>query len=401
MRILVLNCGSSSIKFQVFRILGQGKFSRTVRGAVSALGRGAVLSSSSASGGETRIAVTAQTHVEAVQHILTHLDRAAEAGTGGEPIAAVGHRVVHGGHQFRAPTLVTESVLHGLKHLEELAPLHNGPSVSVIHAMAALLDVPQVAVFDTAFHANLPEVAWRYAIPFALAERHGIRKFGFHGISYRYVLDRLAALTGTPVAGLSAVLLHLGHGASAAAVRNGVCVDTTMGFTPLEGLMMGTRSGDLDPSLVEFIAEHEGLALEEVVRMLNAESGLLGVSGLASDMERLLSEERSIPRAALAVDMFCYRARKAVGALLAALGGAEHIAFTGGIGEHAPAIRARICGALGWLGLHLDGDANAGTRGHEGCISVPGSRVKVWVVPTDEELQIVRDSAALLDLRAP
>jgi acetate kinase len=251
-----------------------------------------------------------------------------------------------------------------------------------------------VAVFDTAFHHTLPEAHWRYAIPWELAQQHGIRRYGFHGTSYRFVLRRWCELTGTPPAQATVVALHLGNGSSLCAIRDGRSIDTTMGLTPLEGLMMGTRSGDVDPSLAAFLAREEHMTPEAVEQVLNGRSGLLGVSGISHDMRRLLEAERESPRARLAIDMYCHRARKAIGAALATLGGARAVLFTGGIGENAPAIRERICQGMAWCGLTLDAAANAAAAGgREGRISSPAAPLPGWVIPTDEEQMIAEDTA--------
>jgi len=306
------------------------------------------------------------------------------------PPAAIGHRIVHGGPRFTGPTLLDSPVIAELDALAELAPLHNGPGVAVIRACRRALGagMPMVAVFDTAFHSTMPDVASRYAIPGDLAARHGIRRYGFHGISYAYVVARHAILARRAVDDVKMIALHLGNGCSVAAIRGGRSIDTSMGFTPLEGLVMGTRSGDLDPALVGVLAEREGVGVADVVRWLNERSGLLGVSGRSGDMRDLLEHAGDDPRARFAVDLFCYRARKYVGAYLAALGGADTIVFTGGIGEHAAPVRARICEGLEWAGVDLDPDANA-ARG-DGRITRKGSSVDAWVIATDEERMIAR-----------
>ena len=313
--VLVLNCGSSSLKFQLLAMPAE---ERLARGVVERID------------GE---------YVDAVQRALDEAMRA------GGRVDAVGHRIVHGGHRFTEAVVVGEEVTAALDALADLAPLHNGPGVAGIRAARALLEarVPMVAAFDTTFHVTMPERAARYALPYELAERHHVRRYGFHGLSYRYVTGRYASLTSTPVSRATFVALHLGNGCSAVAVRDGVSVDTSMGFTPLEGLVMGTRAGDVDPSVIGHLARAEGVAEAEVESWLNERSGLLGVSGRSGDMRDLLASEANDAHAALAVDLFCYRARKYVGAYLAALGGAQAVVFTGGIGEHNPQVRRRIC----------------------------------------------------------
>lgn len=397
MNVLVLNCGSATVKFQVFAARLGEEPERRLRGIVQPVGAGATLRARAESGAVLEDRVEAPSHAAAVGVLLERLARPPlrEVLNGGG-IAAVGHRVVHGGTRYTAPAPVDDAMLAELKSLEALAPLHNGPSIAGIRAARQALGVPMVAVFDTAFHHTLPEAHWRYPLPWDLAERHGIRRFGFHGTSYRYVLRRWRRLTGTPEREAHAVALHLGNGASVAAIRAGKSLDTTMGFTPLEGLMMGTRSGDVDPSLPAFLAEHAGLAPREVEHLLNTRSGLLGVSGISNDMRALLAAEGREPRARLAIDMFCHRARKALGAALATLGGARAVLFTGGIGENAAAVRERVCAGMAWCGIALDPAANAAAvGGQEGCISPPDGGLPVWVIPTDEERMIAEDTAAV------
>jgi acetate kinase len=313
-------------------------------------------------------------------------------------IDAIGHRVVHGGKHFPRTTLVDETVTEAIESLEEMAPLHNPPSIAGIRAAraAAGRSVPMVAVFDTSFHATLPDRASLYAIPYELSMRHGIRRYGFHGISYQYLLSRYCALTGMPPGEATFVAFHLGNGCSAAAIRRGASVDTSMGFTPLEGLVMGTRSGDIDPAIFGFLAHEERLSPEEVERILNRQSGLLGLSGLGRDMRDLLGHAGDDARAQLAVEIFCYRARKYLGAYLAALGGADAIVFSGGIGENASEIRAGILDGMEWFGIRIDPSRNRETTGKEGEIGAPDSRLRVFVIPADEELVIARETAACL-----
>jgi acetate kinase len=377
--VLVLNAGSSSLKFRLSEVEGGSAPVRELaRGIVERIGT------------EAR----ARDHRDAVRRVIEQLP----VTLGPTRIDAVGHRVVHGGDRFGRPTPIDDHMLEALEALEDLAPIHNGPSVAVIRASRELLGpaVPMVAVFDTAFHANLPEHASRYAIPYELAERHGIRRFGFHGTSYRYVLARYREVAGRPDGGRALVVFHLGSGCSAAAIRDGVSVDTSMGFTPLEGLVMGTRAGDLDPALVGYLARKETVPAAEVERWLNERSGLLGLSGRSADMRDLLARRQHDPRARLAVEVFCYRARKYLGAYLASLGGADAVVFTGGIGEHLPEVRAEICADMQWCGLALDPARNAKTIGKEGCISTEASAIRVFVIPTDEEAIIARDTVEVL-----
>jgi acetate kinase len=287
--------------------------------------------------------------------------------------------------------------MRGIEDVIDLAPLHNPHHIKGIQAARAVLGpgVPEVAVFDTAFHQSLPERAYLYAIPYQLYRRYRVRRYGFHGTSFRYVSHRYRQLTGTSREETRIVALHLGNGCSACAIDAGESVDTSMGFTPLEGLVMGTRSGDLDPAIVEYVAGKEGLSLHEVDGLLNKQSGLLGISGLTHDMRELLAEERENQdrRARLAIEIFCYRARKYIGAYLAAMNGADAIVFTGGIGENSAPVRERTCAGLEWMGVRLDAARNAETaNGKEGRIDGEGARLAVWVIPTDEELLIARDT---------
>jgi acetate kinase len=316
-------------------------------------------------------------------------------------VHAVGHRVVHGGERFSKSVLITDDVVRGIEDGIELAPLHNPANIAGITAARASLGlgVPQVAVFDTAFHQTLPEHAYLYAVPYQLYRRHRIRRYGFHGTSHRYVAYRYRALRGIERDATNVITLHLGNGCSIAAIREGNSIDTSMGLTPLEGLVMGTRSGDVDVSIVDFIGAKEGLSTAEVESLLNKQSGLLGISGLTDDMRELLAEahEHNDRRARLAIEIFCYRARKYVGAYLAAMNGADAIVFTGGIGENSPEIRAKICEGLSWLGVQVEPGRNAALMsGREGEISADGSRVGVFVIPTNEELLIARDTVRVV-----
>jgi acetate kinase len=398
--VLVLNCGSSSVKFQVIDVGGAGEGARRrARGQIERIGAEAAVRFEAEGGVSHRAGAPGIDHAAGVEHVIEWLRSVSpDRRAGGLRLDAIGHRVVHGGERFARPAVIDDGALAAIEALEALAPLHNAPSLAGIRACRALLGagVPMVAVFDTAFHLTLPERAWRYAIPGDLARRHGIRRFGFHGTSYRWVLSRYCALTGTPPERATLVALHLGAGCSAAAIQAGRSIDTSMGFTPLEGLVMGTRSGDLDPALVGYLARKEGVATEEVEGWLNHRSGLLGLSGRSSDIRDLLAHEQADPRARLAVDLFCYRARKYVGAYLAALGGADALVFTGGIGEHAPEVRRRICAELEWSGLVLDPVRNAAAVGREAVISAEGVRLRALVIPTDEELVIARDTVECL-----
>ena len=403
MFILVLNVGSSSLKFQLIATDGEAiaasRDQRLARGHIDRIGGEAILTLQAAGRDRTKTAIQIRDHTHAIEHIIGWL-ASADSGVplaSVADIAAVGHRVVHGGERFSASTLVTDEVWRELEELIELAPLHNPHNLrGIAAARRALGDaIPQVAVFDTAFHHTLPDTAFLYAIPYQLYRRHRVRRYGFHGTSHRYIAHRYRQLTGRSKEQTRIITLHLGNGASACAIDGGRSVDTSMGFTPLEGLVMGTRSGDLDPAILDFISDKEGLGLPAVESMLNKQSGLLGISGLTGDMRELLAEEaeNGDRRARLAIDVFCYRAKKYLGAYLAAMNGAEAIVFAGGIGENSPDVRARICSGLDWLGATMNTEQNAAlTNGAEGRFDGEGSRVQLWVIPTDEELLIARDT---------
>jgi acetate kinase len=389
MNVLALNCGSSTIKLQLLTF-GEAEGRAIARGSIERFGGAASVRLDAAAGPPVRTTEPIPDHAAGIRRVVDWI-----AATIGRP-DAVGHRIVHGGTRFVAPTIVDDEVMAGLEKLTSLAPLHNAPGLAGVRAARAVLDVPMVAVFDTAFHTTLPEHARTYAIPRDLAEKHAIRRYGFHGLSYRAVVARYVALAGARLERTRLIVLHLGHGASIAAIAGGRSIDTSMGLTPLEGLVMGTRSGDLDPAIVAHLARAEDVDADTVDKWLNERSGLLGLSGRSADVRELLAAEASDARARLALDVFCYRARKYIGAYLAALGGADAVVFTGGIGEHAPEVRARICRDLGWCGLALDGPRNDAARGATARISRDGAGLAAWVIPTDEERVIAEDTRACL-----
>jgi acetate kinase len=402
MNVLVLNVGSSSLKFQLVRTdlarIEGNTDEKLARGTIERLGGEAVITLRVGDGAATKTTASLRDHRAAVEYIVSWLVSAEGVGLAGRAeIDAVGHRVVHGGERFTRSVRIDPDVLRGIEDTIDLAPLHNPANLRGIAAAGAVLGaaLPQVAVFDTAFHHTLPEHAYLYAIPYQLYRRYKIRRYGFHGTSHRYVAHRYRQLTGTPRDRTRLVILHLGNGCSACAVAGGDSADTSMGFTPLEGLVMGTRSGDIDPAVLDYLAGKEGLSLQEAEALLNKQSGLLGISGLTNDMRDLLAEEREHQdrRARLAIDIFCYRARQYVGAYLAAVGGADAVVFAGGVGENSADVRARICAGLEWMGLTLDAPRNEATvGGREGRISDDASRLAAWVIPTDEELLIARDT---------
>jgi acetate kinase len=408
MNVLVLNCGSSSVKFQLISTdaerMEQDADKRLAHGLVERIGGAGIVTFTAGDNTPRRFAEPIRDTRAAVEIILrwavAQESGVAEVNSVAD-IHAVGHRVVHGGERFTSSVLITDEVLRGIEDCIELAPLHNPANIQGILAARTALGaaLPQVAVFDTAFHQTLPEHAFLYALPYQLYRRHRIRRYGFHGTSHRYVAYRYRKLKAIAREATNIITLHLGNGCSIAAIKNGNSIDTSMGFTPLEGLVMGTRSGDLDPSIVDLIATKEGLSSHEVETLLNKQSGLLGISGLTDDMRELLAEahEHDDRRARLAIEIFCYRARKYIGSYLAAMNGADAIVFTGGIGENSAEIRARVCGELTWLGVELDADLNAANGvGKNGQISSDTSRISIFVIPTNEELLIARDTVRVV-----
>ncbi len=399
MKVLVLNCGSSSVKFQLVETdepaAGAGSDLALAKGAVENIGGTALLRYQAEGQAPLRESAEILEHKLAVEWILSLLTR---EGSGvlrdRSEIEAVGHRVVHGGERFKASVLIDDTVLGAIEECFDLAPLHNPPNVKGYRAARELLSVPQVAVFDTSFHQTMGPTAFLYGLPFVLYQRHGVRRYGFHGTSHRFVSRRVAERLGrTDDPALRVVTCHLGNGCSLAAIRGGRSIDTSMGFTPLEGLVMGSRSGDIDPAILLHVMAKEELGSAEMNALLNKHSGLIGLSGLSNDMRKLLeAEAEGNERARLAIDVFCYRLRKYVGAYLAALGGLDALVFTGGIGENAPAIRERSLLGLGALGITIAEGRNAGVRGVEAEISPAGAACSVQVIPTNEELLIARDT---------
>jgi acetate kinase len=408
MNVLVLNCGSSTVRFQLIETdleaIASDADRRLAHGLLERIGGHAVITLQAEGKPKTVEDAPLRDHRSAVDRIIRWVvspESGIETVRSAADVHAVGHRVVHGGERFRVSTRIDNEVLSGIEDCVELAPLHNPANVKGIRAARELLGggVPQVAVFDTAFHATMSDVSYLYGVPYSLYRRFKIRRYGFHGTSHRYVAYRYRTLRGIPREQVHIITLHLGNGCSACAIRDGDSFDTSMGFTPLEGLLMGTRSGDLDPSLIEYLSHKEGMTLQEIESLLNKQSGLLGISGLTGDMRDLLAEEAEHEdrRARLAIEIFCYRVRKYIGAYLAAMGGAQAVVFTGGIGENSGEIRARICEGLDWMGLELDPERNAATvDGETGQIGRDDSRLAVWVIPTNEELLIARDTVRVV-----
>jgi acetate kinase len=394
MEILVLNCGSSSVKYHLFDM----ETERGVAGgAVERLGQAGALAAHWWEGGSAREEVEAADHQAALLQIRQVLQA-----QGKDRVAGVGHRVVHGGERFVQAALLTPQVEQRIEECAALAPLHNPPNLVGIRAARQFFpQVPHVAVFDTAFHQSMPERAFLYPLPYELYQARRIRRYGFHGTSHRYVAGRAAFLLGRAPEEFTGITCHLGNGCSLAAIEGGRSVDTSMGLTPLEGVMMGTRSGDLDPAIVWHLAGQEGLSLPQIDQLLNRQSGLLGVSGVSNDLRQVQEAAAGgHRRAELALDLYAYRVRKYIGAYLAALGRAEAVVFTGGVGEHSGQMRRRILEPLAGLGLVLDLERNREELGGEREISAPDSPVKLLVIPTNEELVIARDTREILGSRA-
>jgi acetate kinase len=390
--VLVLNSGSSSVKFA---LLTPDSGARLASGIGERLGTpGAVLRFRWEPAAAVPEPLPGGTHTDVVGRVLGKLSEAGDSGA----LLGAGHRVVHGGERFRSSVLVDDSVIAAVRSVSHLAPLHNPANLAGIEAVRAVLPgLPQVAVFDTAFHQTMPPHAFRYAVPEDWYTRYGVRRYGFHGTSHRFVSERAAVMLGRPLRELRLITAHLGNGCSATAVRDGESVDTTMGLTPLEGLVMGTRSGDVDPGLAGYLAERAGLDAGQITEALNTASGLTGLSGMSNDMRTVqAAAARGNQRAQLALDLFVHRLGKAIAGLVASLGRLDALVFTGGIGENSAAVRGRVLGRLGFLGLIEDPAANAAHgRDTGGRISTAGA-VTALVVPTDEELMIARDTARLI-----
>lgn len=397
MKILVLNCGSSSIKYALYDM--DSKTVMTSGGAERVGLDGAFVKVKLANGEKKTIMHDIPEHTEGVKFIFSLLtDPEIGVIKDLKEIDAVGHRMVHGGEKFNKSVLLTDEVLKAFEACTDLAPLHNPANLKGVRAVQELMPgLPQVGVFDTAFHQTMPKEAYMYAIPYELYEKYGVRRYGFHGTSHRYVSQRVCEYLGVKAEGKKIITCHIGNGGSIAAVKDGKCVDTSMGLTPLEGLMMGTRSGDIDGGAVTFIEKKLGLDADGMSNLLNKKSGLLGVSGISSDMREIFSaNEAGNERAKLAFDMYCYRVRKYVGSYAAAMNGCDIIVFTAGVGENQADMRQRVCEGLSFMGVQIDVEKNKGIHGEEAIISTPESKVQVVVIPTDEELMIASDTMALL-----
>lgn len=396
MKILVLNCGSSSIKYQLFKM---GTRTVIAKGGIEKLGmKGSFLKHIRQDGQVVVFEGEILDHKIGIEYILGVLTSKKHGCLDKlEEIDAVGHRVVHGGERFNSSVLLTDEVLQEVTKCIDLAPLHNPPNLKGIQAMEELIPgIPQVGVFDTAFHQTMEPKAYMYGIPYALYKKYGIRRYGFHGTSHRYVTKRACDLLGVDYNTQKIISCHLGNGASVTAVMNGKSVDTSMGFTPIEGLVMGTRCGDLDVGVVQYIMEKEEIGIRSSNTLFNKHAGMLGISGVSSDMREIhLAKATGNERAALALDIYYYRVKKYIGSYIAAMGGLDILILTGGIGENSDQTRDGICSGLDYLGISFDAEKNVGFRS-EGLISTPESKVKIMVVPTDEELVIALDTEGIV-----
>lgn len=397
MKILVINCGSSSLKFQ---LIDSETEAVIAKGLCERIGMDGSQLIYTPAGGEKQVTVSPmEDHKKAVSLVIDALtDKKTGVLSSLSEIDAVGHRLVHGGEKFASSTLINEEVIAAITECNDLAPLHNPANLIGIRACQELMPgVPQAGVFDTAFHQTMPEEAYLYGIPYEYYEKYRIRRYGFHGTSHSFVSKRAAEMLGKPYEDTKIIVCHLGNGASVSAVKNGKCVDTSMGLTPLEGLIMGTRSGDIDPAIIEFLAHKEGMSIDEIMSILNKKSGMYGLSGyLSSDSRDLHAAcEEGKPEGIRTVKAFCYRVAKYIGAYTAAMNGVDAVCFTAGIGENSPETREAVCEYLGYLGISIDKEQNK-KRGEDVVISTADSKVKVMVIPTNEELAIARETAALV-----
>ncbi|WDV47657.1 acetate kinase [Clostridiaceae bacterium M8S5] len=395
MKVLVINCGSSSLKYQLIDMTDENVLAK---GLVERIGIEGSKITHKANGKKAVIEQPMENHKVAlglVMEALLNEEHGAIKST--DEINAVGHRVVHGGEKFATSVIIDDEVIKVMEECSDLAPLHNPPNITGIRACQELMpNTPMVGVFDTAFHQTMPEQAYIYPLPYELYEKYAVRRYGFHGTSHKYVAERAAAILGKDMKDLRIITCHLGNGASVAAVKNGECVDTSMGLTPLEGLAMGTRCGDIDPAIIPFIMEKEGLDIAGINNLVNKKSGVLGISGVSSDFRDIEGEaEKGNKRAQLALDIFAYRVRKYIGSYAAAMGGVDAVVFTAGLGENSAMTRADICKGLEFIGIKVDADKN-NIRGEEKVVSTDDASVKVLVVPTNEELMIARDTKKLV-----
>ena len=400
MKVLVINAGSSSLKYQLIDMTDE---SVLAKGNCERIGtEGSFIGFKTPDGEKIERKAEMKNHTQAFEAVKNALlDAEYGAIKTLDEVTAIGHRVVQGGAYFDRSVLIDADVLGKIKELSPLAPLHNPAHIQGIDACTEVFgkDIPQVAVFDTAFHQTMPEKAYMFAVPYEYYEKYGVRKYGFHGTSHRYVSAKMAELMGKPIEELKIITCHIGNGSSITAVKNGKVIDTTMGLTPLGGFMMGTRSGSLDPSVVTFIAEKEGLSISDMETVLNKKSGLLGVSGVSSDdRDVTAAENEGNPRAKLAHEMLYYQIAQYVGSYFVAMGGCDAIVFTAGLGENQPVLREKVCEYLSCLGVDLDKDANNNAvHGRQGTLTAPGSKIRVELIATDEEMVIARDTKAIVE----
>lgn len=396
MKVLVINCGSSSLKYQVLDMENEQLLAK---GLVERIGiRGSLLTHEKTGQDKFKLEVPMKDHKEAIGHVLKVLiDKEHGVIDSMEDIGAVGHRVVHAGEKYASSVLITDDVIAALEECTELAPLHNPPNLLGIAACKELMpNTPMVGVFDTAFHQTMEASAYIYAIPYEYYEKYGVRRYGFHGTSHKYVAQRAAEMMGKDFENFKAITCHLGNGASISAINNGVCINTSMGFTPLEGLVMGTRCGDIDPAIISFLAEKEKVSVDAINTVLNKQSGVLGISGISSDFRDIeTAAEGGNYRSNLAIEVFAHRVKHYIGAYFAELNGADAIIFTAGVGENDISMRSLICKNLDNLGIEISEEAN-NVRGKEADLSSPNSKVKILLVPTNEELVIARDTNEII-----
>ena len=397
MNVLVINCGSSSLKFQLINAETEKVLAKGLCERIGIDGR---LTYQPAGGEKEKSDLAMPTHTEAIQFVIDALTNEKTGVVKSlDEIGAVGHRLVHGGEKFASSVVITDEVKKAVEECNDLAPLHNPANLIGVAACEKLMPgTPMVAVFDTAFHQTMPEKAYMYGLPYEYYEKYKVRRYGFHGTSHSFVSKRAAEVMGKSYDEVKTIVCHLGNGSSVSAVLNGKCVDTSMGLTPLEGLVMGTRSGDIDPAIMEFIAKKENLDIEGVMEVLNKKSGVFGISGgLSSDFSDLTDAMNAgDKKAKIAMDVFSYRVAKYIGSYAAAMNGVDDIVFTAGIGENDDYVRQEVCKYLGYLGVDFDFEVNTGLRGKEAELTKEGSKVKVFVIPTNEELAIARETLALV-----
>ena len=401
MKILVLNCGSSSIKYKLFEMKSKEV---VAQGGIEKIGmKGSFLKLTLPDGQKVMLEGEILEHRAGIEYILgVLLSEKYGCISSLDEIIAVGHRVVHGGEKFNSSVLITDEVIEMLNECIELAPLHNPPNLKGIYAIQEFMpDTPQVSVFDTAFHQTMPDYAYMYGLPYSLYEKYGIRRYGFHGTSHRFVSKRACDFLDIPYEEQRIITAHIGNGGSITAIKNGVSIDTSMGMTPVEGLIMGTRSGDIDPGVISYIMEKENMGTKGISTLLNKFSGMLGISGVSSDMREIETAiNNGDERAILGMNTYCYRIKKYIGSYAAALGGVDVLVFTGGVGENQAIMRKAACEGMEFMGIELEEELNNTAQGREMLISKPGSKTKIVIIPTDEELTIARDTVEILNKTA-